>query len=106
MEITKISKDNFTLQKEGIEYILCMGSITQKTPRPFTIKISGVEDSSKVNVQVTCGCSTVEKTIVDKNTLTAKIAYNNCDMTFTKTIKIVNNGKNTNLKIKGACQNT
>jgi hypothetical protein len=106
MEIKKTSEDNFTLQKEGNEYVLYMGSITPKTPRPFTIEISDVLDSSKVSVQSTCGCSTAEKTIKDNNTLTAKISYNSCDSIFNKTIVISNNGRNTNLKIKGACQQT
>lgn len=105
MTIEKISNDNFTLQKEGNDYALYMGNITQHTPRPFIIKIT-VEDSSKVDVRVTCGCSTAEKTIIDTNTLTAKISYNNCDSGFSKTIVITNNGRNTNLKIKGACHNT
>ena len=105
MEITKISNDNFTLQKQGNDYLLLMGEIKKDTPRPFTIKISGVEDSSKVSVQSTCGCSTAEKTVIDGTTLTAKIAYNNCDTAFTKTIKINNNKKTTLLKIQGTCHN-
>jgi hypothetical protein len=105
MEIEKISQDNFTLQQEGNIYVLYMGNITNKTPRPFTIKLT-VEDSSKVSIRSTCGCSTAEQTIVDSKTLTCKISYNNCDQVFSKTIVITNNGRNTNLKIKGACQQT
>lgn len=104
MTVEKISSDNFTLQKQGNDYILLMGEITKATPRPFIIKISGVADSKNVSVQTTCGCSSAEKTIIDATTLTAKISYNNCDTTFKKTIVINNNGKTTNLKIQGTCR--
>lgn len=104
MEIKKISEDNFTLQKEENEYVLYMGNITPQTPRPFTIEITDVLDSSKVSIHSTCGCSMVEKIIKDGTSLTANISYNNCDSTFSKTIVIKDNGRNTNLKIKGACR--
>lgn len=106
MTVEKISQDNFTFVKEDNYYVLYMGDITPQTTRPFTIRISGVSDSSKVETVSTCGCSSAEKRIIDATTLEATIAYKNCDLQFTKTIKIINNGVTTQLKIKGQCRNT
>jgi hypothetical protein len=105
MKIEKISEDNFTLQQQGEEYVLLMGEITRDTPRPFTIKISEVEDSSKVAIDPKCGCTSSERTIIDSNTLTTTITYKNCDTSFKKTVVIINNKKTTNLKIQGTCHN-
>jgi len=105
MEITKISNDNFTLQKQGNDYVLLMGEIKRDTPRPFTIKISGVEDSSKVAISPKCGCTSIDRTVIDGNTLTATLAYKNCDKTFVKTVEIINNKKTILLKIQGTCRN-
>ena len=104
MTITKTSEDNFTLHKQNEDYVLYMGQITPQTKRPFTLQISEVEDSSKVSVDTTCGCTFATIKIVDKNTLEASLAYTTCDNAFAKTIVINNNNKNTLLKIQGTCQ--
>lgn len=105
MKIELIS-NNFTLQKEDNQYVVYLGVITPKTPRPFTIRISEVSDSSKVDVITTCGCTTSARKIIDKNNLEATLSYNNCDFKIAKTVEIINNGKKTILKIKGTCHNT
>ena len=104
MIVTKISEDSFTLHKQNEEYTLYMGEITPQTPRPFTIQISEVEDSSKVDLEMTCGCTTFGREIVNKTTVNFTISYGNCDVIFKKTVVIVNKNKNTILKIQGTCQ--
>lgn len=105
MKIELISS-NFTLQQEGNNYVVYLNKITPQTPRPFTIRISEVEDSSKVNVGSTCGCTTAEQKVIDKTTLEATLSYNNCDQVINKTVIIREKTNQIQLKIKGTCQNT
>tara|TARA_R110000782_G_scaffold232667_6_gene318879 strand:+ start:16 stop:336 length:321 start_codon:yes stop_codon:yes gene_type:complete len=105
MKIEKITVDTFNLKKEGGEYVLYMGVIEKSTTRPFILKISEVTDSSKVEINTTCGCTTAENKILDKTTLLTTLSYNRCDSVFNKTVEIVDNKRKTILKIKGSCQN-
>lgn len=104
MTITKLSEDNFTLHKQDGEYTLYMGEITPQTPRPFTIQISEVEDSSNIDLEMTCGCTTFGKEIINKTTVNFTISYANCEAVFKRTVVITNKNKHTLLKIQGTCQ--
>ena len=88
MKIEKISVDNFTLEHDGTNHILNMGLINANSDRAFVIKISELKDAEKTAIRTTCGCTTVQKTVLDKTTLLATLAYNDCDYQFTKTVKI------------------
>lgn len=103
MKIEKISKDNFTLEKEGKDYILQLGKISPSTVRPFTLRISEVINSREVVVEPKCGCTTNNNKIIDNNTIETTLSYNLCETNIAKTVVISDKKSNIKLKIKGTC---
>lgn len=104
MEIQKITED-FNFYKEGVDYILELGNITREKKREVALLITEIENSEKLSINSTCGCSTVGKIIVDKHTQSVKISYNECDSSFAKTLVMkYNNVRIGVIKIKGKCQ--
>lgn len=103
MKLKKITENNYNLYKEADYYVLALGAIKRGEDTETEIEISGV-DASNVTVSGTCGCTAVKNETVNDSTVRTKIKYKDCDRSFTKTVRIVENGKVTLLKIKGTCQ--
>ncbi len=104
MEVKKIS-DKFKFYQEGASYIVDFGAVKRFEDKSVTLEVTGVEESGLVGLTPTCGCTTSEKTLVDKNTVRFTLKYNECDNTFAKTNVLKYNGKRiTTIIIKGQCQ--
>ena len=103
MELKKITENNYNLYKEADYYVLALGAIKRGENTETEIEISGV-DAKNVTVNGTCGCTAVKNETVNESTVRTKIKYKDCDRSFTKTVRIVENSKVTLLKIKGTCQ--
>jgi hypothetical protein len=104
MTIEKTS-EKYTLTQEGENYTLELGKIKRGENTTTELKISGIEDSNLFLLKVTCGCTTTEKTNIDKNTQIVKVAYTQCDPTISKVMEIrYNNTKIGIIKIKGLCK--
>ena len=103
MELKKVTENNYNLYKESDYYVLALGAIKRGENTETEIEISDV-DAKNVSIVTTCGCTVANSTMVDDKTYRTKIKYKDCDRSFTKTVRIVENGKVTLLKIKGTCQ--
>lgn len=104
MEIQKTTvKYNF-YKLDDKDYVLELGAIKRGENTKTDLLITGIEDSSLLEIAKTCGCTSTDKTIVDKNTQKVSITYNQCDPSFSKVMLIkyrnVEIGK---IKIKGQC---
>ncbi len=105
MEITKTT-EKYNFYKEGENYILDLGNIKRTENRETGLLFTGIEDSKAITLKPGCQCTeTTDKIIIDENTLSVKLTYNDCDATIAKTVSIKYNNVNIGLiKIKGKCQ--
>lgn len=103
MNIEKLTNNNFSLSRNGNNFILNLGEITKETDRKTKLRFTDV-NSKTFQINGTCGCLTKEVNIIDNNTLDVTIEYTRCDSTFSKVFTIHNNGRLTELTIKGKCQ--
>ena len=104
MEIKKIS-EKYNFYKEQDNYVLDLGNIKRNENTTTELLISGIEDSNLLEVKATCGCTSTEKLVIDKNTQTVKITYTQCDPTISKVMEIrYKNTKIGIIKIKGLCK--
>ena len=104
MKITKIT-DKYTFYQEGNDYILALGEIKKGDDTTTQLLFEEVEDVKFLTINSTCGCSTVERKEIDKNILSIKVKYKNCDPTFSKVINCIKKKKPYKIKIKGICKN-
>lgn len=103
MEIQKLS-EKYNFYKEGVNYILDLGKKKREEDTTTELLITGIEDSKLLDIVRTCGCSSVDKEIVDQNTQSVKIKYTQCDPSFAKIMEIkYKNVKIGTIKIKGTC---
>jgi len=102
MEITKITNNSFNLYKEADYYVLALGAITRQTNRETELKITGIDTATK-EVKAKCGCTTTNQTIVDENTMTISVKYNECERQFSKVVEIKDKNQKVILKIQGTC---
>ena len=104
MEIKKVTS-KYELAQEGTSYVVNFGNVKKFEDKSVTLQVSGVNDSSLLSVKTTCGCTEVNKDIVDKNTANITLKYNDCASTFAKTNILKYDGKQlTTIILKGACQ--
>jgi Protein of unknown function (DUF1573) len=104
MVIKKIS-DKYNLFEDGASYIVDFGDVKKAEEKTATIEITGIEEASLVTLKATCGCTTTDKTVIDKETVRFKLNYNNCDLNFNKVIVVnYNKKKVTTIILKGRCK--
>ena len=104
MKVKKITENKYTFYQNGNDYILNLGSILRGEDTTTELLFEEVENVDKLVVNTTCGCTTTERNKVDKNTLSIKVKYSNCDSTFTKVLVCSDNGKDFKIKITGSCR--
>lgn len=102
MKLEKIT-DKYTLYKDNEKYILDLGSITNGEDTTTIFRVKEVL-ADKFSVESTCGCSTGTSNKISPVEVEISIRYKNCDSQFSKTIKLIENKKITELKIKGTCK--
>lgn len=103
MEVNKTS-EKYQFYKDGASYILDFGEVKRAEDKSAIVEITEVDEASLVNLQSTCGCSTTDKTVVDKNTVRFNINYNDCATEFNKVLVLQYNGQQlTTILIKGRC---
>ena len=104
LEIKKIS-EKYNFYQDGASYVVYFGAVKRYEDKIASIQISGVEDSEKLSIKTTCGCTTLEKEIVDKTTAIFKLKYNDCEQSFAKVNVLKYNGNQiTTIILKGGCQ--
>lgn len=104
MRVKKVTDNKYLFYQDGIDYILNLGSIKNGEDTTTEILFEDIEDSKKLIVNSTCGCTSTDRKEIDKNTLSIKIQYKNCDTTFSKILSCYNNSETFKIKIKGTCQ--
>lgn len=103
MEITKTT-EKYDFYQEGVDYILDLGDIKRNENRTTELFITGIEDSNLLTLAPRCGCTATDRVLIDKNSLSVKVNYKDCDPSFTKVVEIkYKNVKTGIIKIKGKC---
>lgn len=103
MNITKIS-EKYTFSQDGASYIIDFGDVKRAEDKSAVIEISGVEEAGLLELKVTCGCTTQDKTLINKTTARFKLSYNDCSRDFNKVVKINYNKKQlTTILLRGRC---
>lgn len=103
MEITKIS-DKYNFYEDGASYVVDFGAVKKAEDKSVIIQITGVAEAGLLELGKTCGCTTIGKTLIDKNTATFKLAYTDCSKSFNKIVTInYNKKKLTTIKLTGQC---
>lgn len=104
MKIEKIT-DKYSFSQEGVTYTVDMGNVKRAEYKSVELLISELENSELLTVHPKCGCTTEEKKIIDKNTVSVKLVYNDCDTSFAKIVELKYNKVQIGIiKIKGKCQ--
>ena len=103
MKITKLT-DKYTFYQDGNDYILTLGEIKKGDDTTTELFFEVVEDVTKLMVKKTCGCTTLGREEINKNTLKVSIKYTNCDYPISKTVICQNNKETFKILIKGTCR--
>lgn len=104
MRIEKTT-EKYDLIQEGASYVIDFGETKRAEDKSVYIIVKDVEDAKRLTLSGTCGCTTTERTVVDKTSASFKITYSDCDKEFKK-IAIVkyDNIQLTTILLKGRCQ--
>jgi hypothetical protein len=104
MEIKKIT-DKYEFSQDGDSYIVNFGEVKRAEDKSVIIEISQVSEAGLLELGKTCGCTTIGKTLIDKNTAQFKLAYTECSKDFNKVVVInYNKKKLTTILLRGKCQ--
>ena len=104
MQVTKIS-EKYNFYQEGASYVVDFGDVKRAEKKVVTIQVSGVEEAGNLELAKTCGCTTIGKKLIDKNTATFDLEYSDCAKEFNKVVKINYNKKlTTTIILRGRCQ--
>lgn len=104
MKVTKITND-FNFYQEGASYIVDFGNVRKSDDKSVVLQFSELEEAGLLELVTTCGCTTKDKTLIDKSTATFKLSYNDCSSTFNKVVKIQYNKKQlTTILLRGQCR--
>lgn len=103
MEISKIT-EKYNLYKEGEIYIIELGDIKRAEDNSVEVRLTQLEDSSKITIHPKCGCTVPSYSIVSQSEMTIKLAYQDCESSFSKVTEIRYKNNTTVIKIKGRCQ--
>ena len=104
MQVTKIS-EKYNFYQEGASYVVDFGDVKRAEKKVVTVKFSDVEEVGLVEFIKVCGCTTITKTLIDKNTAMFKVTYTDCAKEFNKVVKINYNKKLiTTIILRGRCQ--
>jgi len=99
----KNTTEKFNFYEENGNYTIDFGTF-KKGQSSIDLLITGIEDSSLLDVVPTCQCSVSEKKIIDKNTQKVNISYNECSTKVSKVMEIrYKNQKIGIIKITGQC---
>ena len=93
--------------KDGDSVILWKWNNDEKIAekKTVTIKFSEVAEAGLLELGKTCGCTTIGKKLIDKNTATFDLEYSDCAKEFNKVVKINYNKKLiTTIILRGRCQ--
>jgi hypothetical protein len=104
MKITKITTNSYNFYKEGSDYILNLGAITQGEDTSTELLFEEVENVGGTTISPKCGCTTTDRKAISSSSFSITLKYNNCDASFTKVVAI-NEAKSSAFKIKiiGTC---
>lgn len=103
MEVNKIS-EKYQFYKDGASYVLDFGEVKRAEDKSVYILIKDIEEANRLTLSGTCGCTTTEKTIVDKTSTSFKITYSDCDRGFKKAVIVkYDNIQLTTIILKGRC---
>ena len=104
MQVTKIS-EKYNFYQEGASYVVDFGDVKRAEKKIVTIKFSEVAEAGLLEFIKVCGCTTITKTLIDKNTAMFKVTYTDCAKEFNKVVKINYNKKLiTTIILRGRCQ--
>jgi trehalose-6-phosphatase len=99
----KITTDKYMIYQEGGDYILNLGMIKKGDDTTTNLMFEDLKNSATLNVRPTCGCTVVEKEVLTSTSAKAKVKYNDCVSSFSKTMTCSADGIYFNIKIKGTC---
>lgn len=104
MQVTKIS-EKYNFYQDGASYVVDFGDVKRAEKKIVTIKFSEVAEAGLLELGKTCGCTTIGKKLIDKNTATFDLEYSDCAKEFNKVVKINYNKKLiTTIILRGRCQ--
>ena len=104
MKINKVS-NKYLLFKEDSEYIIDFGNVKAYEDKSVTLEVTNIEEASLVTIHPTCGCTSQDRKLVNKNTLQVVLRYNDCVGEFTKAVGVQYAGKRMEtIILKGRCQ--
>ena len=104
MQVTKIS-EKYTFSKDMSSYVLDFGDTKRAEDKTIIFEVTDVEEVGLVEFIKVCGCTTITKTLIDKNTAMFKVTYTDCAKEFNKVVKINYNKKLiTTIILRGRCQ--
>ena len=101
----KKTTEKYLFYQDGNDYILNLGEIKKGEDTTTELLFEEVEDVKRTSVRALCGCTLVEKNILNENSFSIKVKYTHCETTYSKVV-IVNEGKPNafKIKIKGSCK--
>lgn len=104
MKVRKTT-EKYLFYQDGNDYILNLGGIKKGEDTTTELLFEEVEDVKRASVVAKCGCTLVEKNILNENSFSIKVRYTHCENTFTK-IVVINEGKPNafKIRIKGSCK--
>ena len=100
----KKTTEKYLFYQDGSDYILNLGEIKKGEDTTTELLFEEVEDVKRLAINSTCGCTSADRKEIDKNTLSVKIKYKNCDPTFTKVLSCSNNKEVFKIRVKGVCR--
>lgn len=103
MKVRKTT-EKYLFYQDGNDYILNLGGIKKGEDTTTELLFEEVENVKNLSVKKTCGCTTLGREEVDKNTLKILIKYTHCENPISKTVVCQNNKESFKIKIKGSCR--
>ena len=105
MEIKKVT-DKYSFSKSPDNtYVVNFGEVKKAEDKSVVVEVTGVKEAGLVSLKATCGCTTTDKMIIDPTTVRFKISYNNCDISFNKTVVVLYDKlQTTKILLTGQCR--
>ena len=97
--ILKTTDKGYSVTQDNNQYFLNLGQIKKGEEQKVILRFSDVNAKTFL-LESTCGCTTTDKKIISPKEVEYKVIYNG-NTSLPKTLVILNNNKQTELKLNG-----